>query len=304
VTSLETLAHAHYIRSSSIARSVVAAVLSLWALVDSGDIDASWTAQLDKAAQLLAVGQFSAAGAAAQYVREAALAQGVTDRTTGSLDPRAFTGMTADGRTLASMLALAGIYAKAGIGSGMPLEQAMGRGGAFLALAVANETQQAGRNADHVAITATKTLSGYTRILNPPSCSRCVILAGKWFHWNQGFARHPHCDCIHVPAANTSPVAGRALDPRAYFNSLTEAEQNSTFGADNAASIRDGADMNHTVNLTGRGNRRRSGLADFDVSDGTAATSRAGLGALYRAAGGDRDQAVELLTTAGYLTAA
>lgn len=32
---------------------------------------------------------------------------------------------------------------------------------------------------------------GYVRMLNPPSCSRCAILAGRWYRWNAGFARHP-----------------------------------------------------------------------------------------------------------------
>lgn len=35
---------------------------------------------------------------------------------------------------------------------------------------------------------------GYVRMLTPPSsCDRCVILAGRWYRWNQGFERHPMC---------------------------------------------------------------------------------------------------------------
>src|SRR5690348_18342012 len=37
-------------------------------------------------------------------------------------------------------------------------------------------------------------------LLNPPSCQRCAILAGRWYRWSQGFLRHPRCDCVNLPA--------------------------------------------------------------------------------------------------------
>ena len=89
---------------------------------------------------------------------------------------------------------------------------------------------------------------GYVRMLTPPSCDRCVILAGKWYRWNQGFKRHPNCDCRHIPA--TEAIAGDiTVDPMEYFNSLSIADQNKYFGKANAEAIREeGADIFQIVN--------------------------------------------------------
>jgi hypothetical protein len=93
-------------------------------------------------------------------------------------------------------------------------------------------------------------------VVNPPACSRCVLLAGTEYGWNKGFQRHPRCDCIHLP---TTLIArnqhrGRAGDgggfisPRSYFDSLSRAEQDHVFGAAGARAIREGADMAQVVN--------------------------------------------------------
>ncbi|MBK6887020.1 MAG: hypothetical protein IPH03_11745 [Tetrasphaera sp.] len=59
-------------------------------------------------------------------------------------------------------------------------------------------------------------MAGYIRVLSPPSCDRCSVLGGKWFKWNTGFARHPGCDCKHVPAGRGGrrppPAARRGTD--------------------------------------------------------------------------------------------
>lgn len=298
MADVAAVAQRHYRTQALIGRSIVTRLLALWAVVDAADIDGTWRAQLERAAPLLALGQYAAAGASTEYIRDAAAAQGVDPDLTGVTDARSFAGVAADGRDLVTLLGLAAVYAKAGIAAGLDTGSAMGRGAAWLTLAGGNEVAQASRNADHVALTSARGLRGYVRMLNPPSCNRCVILAGKWFEWNQGFARHPHCDCVHIPAANTSPVAPRAISPRDYFDSLTTAEQDATFGASDAAAIRGGADMARLVNVGTRGARRAQGLAEFDP------TSRSPLTALYRSAGGDRARAVELLTQHGYLNAA
>src|SRR5690606_25790677 len=77
--------------------------------------------------------------------------------------------------------------------------------------------------------------------------SRCVILAGRFYRKNTGFQRHPGCDCRHIPASES--VAGDlAVDPRAYFDSLTEAEQDKAFTKAGAEAIRAGADIGQVVN--------------------------------------------------------
>jgi hypothetical protein len=89
-------------------------------------------------------------------------------------------------------------------------------------------------------------------MLNPPSCNRCVVLAGKWFRWNQGFQRHPRCDCRHIPS--TENISGDiTTDPYAYFKSLTAEQQTATFGRIEARAINDGADIYRVVNISQRG---------------------------------------------------
>ena len=59
--------------------------------------------------------------------------------------------------------------------------------------AVTTQIRDAGRAASSLAIAARPKVTGYVRMLVPPSCSRCAILAGKEYRWNQGFQRHPNC---------------------------------------------------------------------------------------------------------------
>ena len=89
---------------------------------------------------------------------------------------------------------------------------------------IASQVQDAGRNGEVLEMAVRPAVTTYVRMLNPPSCSRCILLAGKKYHKNEGFARHPLCDCVHVP---TDDEIGDDIrfDPVEYFNSLPTAEQ-------------------------------------------------------------------------------
>lgn len=90
-------------------------------------------------------------------------------------------------------------------------------------------------------------ITGYVRMLETPSCSRCVVLAGKFFRHNTGFQRHPKCDCRHIPSREN--VAGDiTTDPDSYFHSLSKAEQDAKFTKAGAEAIRAGADVGQVVN--------------------------------------------------------
>jgi hypothetical protein len=89
-------------------------------------------------------------------------------------------------------------------------------------------------------------VGGHVRMLTPPSCSRCVILAGRWYRWSTGFKRHPLCDCRMIPASEDA-AHDLTTDSRAYFKSLSAAEQDKTFTKAGAESIRLGADINQVV---------------------------------------------------------
>jgi hypothetical protein len=144
--------------------------------------------------------------------------------------------------------------------------------------------------------------TGWVRMLTPPSCSRCAILAGRFYRWSDGFERHPNCDCTHIPA--TRDIAPSiVVDPVAYFESLTPAEQDYYFGKAVAQSIRDGANMEQVVNATTKPG------AMFESANGkryTRVGARNGIvrptpWQIYRDAGGDRGRAVELLRQFRYL---
>lgn len=108
----------------------------------------------------------------------------------------------------------------------------------------------------------------YTRVLNLPSCARCIVLAGREYRSPVAFQRHPRCDCKAVPSdrANAQDVTvdgSRAFDfykPAAVLDrehpgmSVKERQalgilsQEDVFTVAGAKAIRDGADLNQVVN--------------------------------------------------------
>lgn len=137
-------------------------------------------------------------------------------------------------------------------------------------LMVATQLQDVARLASGLSIVTRPNVGGYVRMLNPPSCSRCAVLAGKFYRWNAGFERHPRCDCRHIPSSEA--LAGDlTTDPKAYFDSLDEAQQDRIFTQAGAKAIRDGADVGRVVNArrgmstASRGVSGRRMLAAEDV---------------------------------------
>ena len=112
--------------------------------------------------------------------------------------PQSLAGVASDGRPLVSLLRSPVTEVKTLIGQGVgdPVNVAVAR----LDRIVRTQGVDANRAAESAVVAARTKVGGYVRQLNPPSCSRCAILAGRWYRWNKGFQRHPHCDCVHVPA--------------------------------------------------------------------------------------------------------
>lgn len=155
--------------------------------------------------------------------------------------PTALIGVASDGRSLE------GLFSQASSDTA-------------LGLMVVTQLQDVARMAAGVAMTNSRGADGYVRMLSTPSCSRCVILAGKFFRWNDGFQRHPRCDCRHIPSREN--VAGDlTTNPDEYFGSLSAAEQDKAFTKAGAQAIRDGADMGQVVNA-----RRGMSTAQIDVT--------------------------------------
>lgn len=315
-----------------------AAILATYAGLQTKDALASWTAGIgERIYVLLSLLQELIATDAIGYVYRILAIQGL--RPTGPRpDPLAFAGIASDQRDLESLLAGAVVHVRQAQREGKSDADARRAGENFLRLVVTTQAADAARAAESVALTTADPVVdqripapreravsretdgqpvtlGWIRMLNPPSCGRCAVLAGRFYRWSDGFERHEMCDCRHIPV--TENLAGDlTTDPALYFDSLTEAEQNYYFGKAVAQAIRDGADVSQVVNAATRpnasyvvttptGERRRY------TREGT--TRRGYYGAagrgqrrptpwqVYKDAGGDQERAVELLRRFGYV---
>lgn len=240
----------HYRRQQRITRLTANQVQELWRLIDASDLTGSWNSGIGRRmVQAVTAGQLASASLADDYVDEVADAEGADPERAGSVRPGAFAGLTADGRALDSLMYLSVITTKQGIGGGLSSQDAMMRGLRQALTLSGSEVTQAGRGAVGASMVGKRTIQGYVRVVNPPACSRCIILAGKEYGWNKGFQRHPRCDCVHLPTTLVARNQGRGyIDPNDYFNHLSRAEQDRIFTAAGARAIREGADMGQVVN--------------------------------------------------------
>ena len=246
--------------------------------------------------------QREAARGATSYVSTSLTLAGEVADPVGVVNESAFAGVAADGRDLASLLSFPAFEVDAFVREGMDRVQAEAIGLRHLERIAQTEIQDAARVATGVAVASDRTVTGYIRMLSPPSCSRCVVLAGKFYRWNAGFERHPQCDCVHIPAAEN--LAGDVrTDPKAYFADLSEQEQDATFTKAGAQAIRDGADISRVVNarrgLYVAGGRKYT--REATTKRGTGMKIRLTPDQIYLEAKGDRDEALRLLKRFGYL---
>lgn len=262
-----------------------------WRRVDPRRISDSWAAQLPGLLFALIAAQRAAASTADGYLDAQDLPGAGTQ-----VNASAFAGVASDGRSLQTLFALPGILTLKAIADGSPIGRAMTVGGALAELAAHTQITDAGRAADQVGLVA-RGAGGYVRMVSGGACSRCLILAGRWYRWNAGFDRHPHCSCVGIPAAEN--VAGDLrTDPKRAFDAMDAAEQDKTFGKAGAQAIRDGSDMAKVVNAR----RGMQTAADGRLYTTEAAGRRPRLmpEQIYRDAK-DREDAVRLLRLHGFI---
>lgn len=214
--------------------------------------------------------QLTAADRSSGYVRAVLAEQGL-DTAPPAVDPFLFAAVASDGRALDSLLQEPAATTARLLAGGVDRDRALARGRFELARIVSTQVADAGRVADGVAAVASPA-TGWYRMLQPPSCARCVVLAGRFYRSNQGFLRHPRCDCVHIPAAESD--SSLAFDSASYFASLTEAQQNKIFTVDGARAIRDGADVKQVVDV--RRGMRTASIGGRDVLITTEGTTRRG----------------------------
>lgn len=228
--AVELIAAQHAERQVSLARRTSLELTKLWRHIDSDRIAASWGSLLPQALAVLGTSQATAAAGAGVYVDDVLEESGVAlEHLAGRINPARFAGIASDGRPLASLLLEPAITSLSQIKAGASPAQALSSGRFTLDMITRTQVADAGRVAVGTAIAARPQVSGYVRIIVGKTCSRCLILAGKFYRWNAGFQRHPRCDCRHIPAAEN--VAGDLRsDPKAYFNSLDRAGQDELLG--------------------------------------------------------------------------
>lgn len=277
-----------------------------WSQVQVGLLSESWAVILRNTELEAAVTQLQVENAeeGASYGASSLASQSTYSAPTSFVNPEAFGGYAPDGRTLKGLLESPVPRTKRLIGDGMDPLVAKAAGGRFLDLLVKTAVADAGRAAAGVDI-AVRPEIGYVRMLNPPSCSRCSLLAGRFYRWNAGFQRHPGCDCIHVPSRGAEAAQSEGLihDPYEYFEGLSAAEQDRLYTKAGAQSIRDGGDIFQVVN-----SRRGMKPGGLITTEGTSKRGNYGRGRAPRltpegiyAQGKSREETLRLLEKNGYL---
>lgn len=280
-------AEQYYLEQRALTKGIVNGARRLWGDLDPANLDGSWRSSVgNRMFGLVAAGQATAAGAADSYIDEVLDELGIDTASSGAVIPSSFAGVASDGRSLDTLLYEPVIRTK--VASVTNRAEAMFSGEASLVRIVTTQLQDASRGSVAAGMTARPAVTGYVRMLNPPSCGRCAVLAGKKFKWNNGFQRHPHCDCRHIPVSE-NVADDLTTDPRAYFDSLTVEDQGKYFTDAGAAAIREGADIGQVVNA-----RRGMNTAGATTREGTTRRGRAG----RRTGRGERLTPEQILATA------
>jgi hypothetical protein len=294
----------HYRQQQAISVTTAQQVQSLWRQMGP-NFDLSWSGIAPEVFAVTVAGQTAAASGGLDYVPRVLDEQGITAPPVADVDASRFAGGTRDGRPLESLLIGAVYESKTAVAQGQSTDAALRQGGTWLSGAVLDAVRDANRQAVASGYTVRPKVQGWVRMLNPPSCSFCITLAGKYFRWNQGFQAHRRCDCRHIPT-DESVSGDLTIDPYKYFHSLPEAEQNRLFGKNDAEALRSGGDIYRVVNTRSRG------LAD-DAMKNTPGRNRGWqsrrwdtpskmtIDDIFKTAT-SRDQAIRLMEDNGFIT--
>jgi hypothetical protein len=297
--AVDEIAAAHAERQVALARRTSLELAKLWRHVDRARIAASWGGLLPQALAILGTSQATAAASAGLYVDDVLEASGVAvEPAAGRINPAAFAQSASDGRPLASLLLEPAITSLTQIKRGASVPQAMGSGRFLLDMISRTQVADAGRVAVGTSIAARPQVQGYVRIVVGKTCSRCLLLAGKFYRWNSGFQRHPRCDCRHIPSSENASGDLRT-NPKAYFDSLDRAGQDDLLGQAGAQAVRNGADLAKVVNA--RRGMYTAGGKQF-TREAAGRRPRTMPEQILRDSHGDRAEAIRLLRLHGYIT--
>lgn len=319
----------HYAYGKRVQSRALRDLTRLWVATDRRNILASWQAKLGAATLIVAQAQQAVAEDSISYATAVMEAEDIAQDQYQVL-AAGFAGIAyplgdkpRQPIGLEDTLLSPAYKALRSIGHGYTEDRSMGIGLDNLLLRSHMQITDAARQAEGVAMTAAPVRMHYVRMLNPPSCSRCAILAGKAYRSQEAFKRHLGCDCRHIPV--TEALAGEmTTDPYRYFNSLSPEDQDKYFRPADAQAIRDGADIFQVVNAraetysteggalatyygtTKRGYWGSSELLEKNKSNGDryrrAKRERLMPEEIYKRTKGNREQSLRMLEDYGYIT--
>lgn len=113
---------------------------------------------------------------------------------------------------------------------------------------ILSEVADAGRTASQVEFVGRPEWQNYVRMLNPPSCPRCAILAGRIYRDLDAFDRHPGCDCVMVPVQDWQTAHDSGL-VASFGDAFRRGDVHGLSKAD-AGAIADGAVPHEVINAT------------------------------------------------------
>jgi hypothetical protein len=276
------------------------AVRKLWRRMRGRRWSLAWRDDVGpRVAEVIASAQGATVARSARYATAALGELGMDADNPNPINPDGFAGVTGSGypvedRAYSAVLQTVDAYYQAresGSDDSAATQVALQSGEDYVANVAAEILADAMRAAEAVAFASRPWVDGFIRSPEPGACSRCIVLAGKFYLFNEGFLRHPLCRCNHLPAPPDKADRDRltaATAPDRYFESLTEVEQNATFGQAGAEAIRAGADIGQVVNA--RRGMSKAQAFGRDVLVTTEGTTRRGLAYNSLSRGTDRTQ--------------
>lgn len=263
-------------------QAALAAIKRQWRRMGA-DFDSSWVMIAPTLLAIIGTAQRRTAELADAYIPAVLEETGQTRAipAAAEVNTAGFVGVTGAGGAVADQVGLASIRAKQAVAEGATQAQALMAAGNWLTATAGTILSDTGRAVETTGM-ATRNVGGYVRMLNPPSCGRCAVLAGRYYRKNQGFQRHPGCDCRHIPASES--IAGdMTLDLHAHLDSLDEAGQVKLLGskANREAWAEHGADPQQIINAYRGGIRTAQDVRGNTIRYTTDAATRRSL-ATYR----------------------
>ncbi len=206
-TEVVEVAQAHRLRQQQLAAVTAREAARLWGFVDPQAVRASWGSLVRRLLQIVMAAQTSAVRGSQDYVTVTLKRQGGTPNPYGTVNASGLIGVTSDGRDLEGLLFHPAITVENLVDGGLDRTVALDRGLTSAKRIVATQIQDAARVSTGLAVYNDRDIGWWVRMLQPPSCARCVILAGKRFRYNKGFARHPNCFPAGVTVSGPANLA-------------------------------------------------------------------------------------------------